>query len=195
MRDIQEKNGDSYQQLTSNLSADYDGIFANKADIVMTIVIEKNIDENKHINGTERYMYFRSDGFVDAGGRFGNMPEKVEYGAKNYIEAFEAGVKGAIKGKVTDKEIEKRKKKEVEERTEAANEYSKEEKANKVKDDRNAELVASITSSFKVADKDTKDKFKALRKELAPDVSTIDELVDLPTEIVEKLLAVFNEEE
>ena len=194
LRDVQEKNGDNYQQLTSNLSADYDGIFANKADIVMTIVVEKNIDENKHISGTDRYMYFRSDGFVDAGGRFSEMPEKVEYSAKNYIEAFEAGVKGAIKGKVTDKEIEKRKKKEVEERSEAANEYVETEKASKAKNDKNAELVASITSAFKASDKDTKDKFKALRKELAPDASTIDELVDLPTEIVEKLVSVFNEE-
>lgn len=139
-------------------------------------------------------MYFRSDGFVDAGGRFSEMPEKVEYSAKNYIEAFEAGVKGAIKGKVTDKEIEKRKKKEVEERSEAANEYVETEKASKAKNDKNAELVASITSAFKASDKDTKDKFKALRKELAPDASTIDELVDLPTEIVEKLVSVFNEE-
>ena len=26
-------------------------------------------------------MYFRSDGFVDAGGRFSEMPGKVKYGA------------------------------------------------------------------------------------------------------------------
>ena len=47
IRDVKEKNGDEYQQLTSNLSADYDGIFANKADIVMTIAVERDIDENK----------------------------------------------------------------------------------------------------------------------------------------------------
>ena len=65
----------------------------------------------------------------------------------------------------------------------------------KVNDDKNAELVEAITTAFKAADKATKDKFKALRKELAPDVGTIDELVDLPTEVVEQLAAVFNEEE
>ncbi len=98
LKDVKEKNGDEYQQLTSNLNADYDGIFANKADIVMTIAVEKNIDEAKRIKGTTRYMWFRTDGFVDAGGRFSEMPERIEYGATNYIEAFEEGVKKAIKG-------------------------------------------------------------------------------------------------
>ena len=65
----------------------------------------------------------------------------------------------------------------------------------KVNDDKNAELVEIITTAFKAADKATKDKFKVLRKELAPDVGTIDELVDLPTEVVEQLAAVFNEED
>jgi len=62
LKDVKEKNGDEYQQLTSNLNADYDGIFANKADIVMTIAVEKNIDEAKRIKGTTRYMWFRTDG-------------------------------------------------------------------------------------------------------------------------------------
>lgn len=53
---VKEKNGDEYQQLTSNLSADYDGIFANKADIVMTIAVEKNIDENKHVQGSYTFL-------------------------------------------------------------------------------------------------------------------------------------------
>ena len=151
LRDIQEKNGDNYQQLTSNLSADYDAIFANKADIVMTIVVEKNIDENKHISGTDRYMYFRSDGFVDAGGRFNEMPEKVEYSADNYIEAFEAGVKGAMASKVTDKEITKRKKEEKESRIKKAQEFKEEEMAEKADDEleeQRAEIINEITNAF-----------------------------------------------
>ena len=45
IKDVKEKNGDEYQLLTSNLNMDYDGIFANKADIVSTIVVERTIDE------------------------------------------------------------------------------------------------------------------------------------------------------
>lgn len=65
----------------------------------------------------------------------------------------------------------------------------------KVNEDENAELIEMITVSFKKADKDTKDKFKALRKELAPDAGSIEGLIELPTEVVRQLASVFNEEE
>lgn len=182
IRDVKEKNGDEYQQLTSNLSADYDGIFANKADIVMTIMVEKDIDENKHINGTTRYMYFRSDGFVDAGGRFNNMPERLEYGAENYIKAFEEGVKGAIKGKITDKEIENRKKAEVEERVKKATEFSKSVKENKIDEDRNEELKSLIQESL------TDEKMPAFKAKLAEyGIRNLKDVSEIPTANLEDL--------
>ena len=165
IRDVKEKNGDEYQQLTSNLSADYDGIFANKADIVMTIAVEKNIDENKHVQGTTRYMWFRTDGFVDAGGRFSEMPERVEYGAENYIEAFEEGVKKAINGKVSDAEIKKRKSAEVKARKEKAEEFAEEETKNKVDISKNEDLIDTIKTKFPDADDDTKAKVKNIMAE------------------------------
>ena len=165
IRDVKEKNGDEYQQLTSNLSADYDGIFANKADIVMTIAVEKNIDENKHVQGTTRYMWFRTDGFVDAGGRFSEMPERVEYGAENYIEAFEEGVKKAINGKVSDAEIKKRKSAEVKARKEKAEEFAEEETKNKVDISKNEDLIDTIKTKFPDADDDTKAKVKDIMAE------------------------------
>ena len=182
LRDIQEKNGDSYQQLTSNLSADYDAIFANKADIVMTIVVEKDIDENKRISGTERYMYFRSDGFVDAGGRFSKMPDKIEYGAENYIQAFEAGVKGAMISDISDKEITKRKKEEKEIRIKKAQEFIEEEKADKAEnelEEQREKLIAEITETFsKASDEQKKAAKEALvgagfKKFTDPDVPVV----------------------
>lgn len=195
LRDITEKNGDTYQQLTSNLSADYDGIFANKADIVMTIVVEKEIDENKHINGTERYMYFRSDGFVDAGGRFSQMPEKIEYGAGNYISAFEAGVKGAIQGKITDKEIIKRKKEETTNRKKAASEYSKAAKELKIDEERNEELINEFREKF--ADLSDKDKapIKDIMKELGLTPKSFKTPDEIPTKYFERVLAAIPNED
>lgn len=186
LRDVTEKNGDTYQQLTSNLSADYDGIFANKADIVMTIVVEKEIDDNKHINSTERYMYFRSDGFVDAGGRFSQMPEKVEYGASNYISAFEAGVKGAIQGKVSDKDIAKRKKEEADERKKSATAFSKAAKENKIDVEKNEELVEDIKTKFTGLEEDEATEVKELMKELG--VKNFKEPDSVPTKHLEQIL-------
>ena len=190
IRDIKEKNGDEYQQLTSNLSSDYDGIFANKADIVATIVVEKDIDENKHINGTTRYIYFRSDGFVDAGGRFNEMPEKIEYGAKNYIQAFEEGVKNAIQSKVSDAEIKKRANAEKKEREMSAKEYAEALKNSGVNTSKNEELVAFVKSHFTKANEDTKKKVKEVMAKYGFKKFTDD---DIPTialeEIVELLKA------
>ena len=164
IRDIKEKNGDEYQQLTSNLSSDYDGIFANKADIVATIVVEKNIDENKHINGTTRFIYFRSDGFVDAGGRFAYMPEKVEYSAENYIRAFEEGVKHAINGDVTDAEIKKRAKAEVKEREMSAKEYAEtlKKELDSSDTDKNEEYVLFIQAHYSNAESSKKKNAKSI---------------------------------
>lgn len=184
IRNIKAKGaGDDYQMLSSNLDADYDGIFSNKADIVMTIEIERDVDENKHVKDSTRYMYFRGNGYVDAGSRFSEMPERVEYGAKNYIEAFENGVKGAIKGKVTNKDIEKRKKAEVEEREKAAEEYSKAAREDKVDEDRNEEIRKEI-KEIASNDDEKKEIFKKCLKD-----NNMKKLSDeVPTRVLESIL-------
>lgn len=117
-RTVNEKNGDSYDMLTSNLSSDYDGIFANKADVVMMIDIEKEI-EGSFIQGTQRYMWFRGNGFVDAGGRFSQIEQKVEFSVDNYIKTVSDAIRAEIKSKkVTDAYIEEKAKQEQQEREE-----------------------------------------------------------------------------
>lgn len=118
IRDIKEKNGDEYQMLTSNLSSDYDGIFANKADICMMGTIEKNIDGG-FVQDAERFMVFRGDGYIDAGGRFADIAPKVEVSAKNYIKTVTDAIRKSIKShEVTDEYIEKKMKQEQQEREE-----------------------------------------------------------------------------
>lgn len=118
IRDIKEKNGDEYQMLTSNLSSDYDGIFANKADICVMGTIEKNIDGG-FVQDAERFMVFRGDGYIDAGGRFADIDSKVEVSAKNYIKTVTDAIKKSIKShEVTDEYIEKKMKQEQQEREE-----------------------------------------------------------------------------
>lgn len=183
IRDIKEKNGEEYQTLTSNLSADYDGIFANKADIVMTIAVEKDIDENKRIEDTTRYMWFRSDGFVDAGSRFSEMPERIEYGAENYIEAFEAGVKGAMANPVSDKEIATRKKEEKAERIKVAENFAKKSSL----ESQRSECVESIQSLFTSATDDKKKAAKTMLTDSGYKKFTDDEV---PVELLQNIIGV-----
>ena len=192
LRDIKEKNGDEYQQLTSNLSADYDGIFSNKADIVMTIAVERDINDDKRVEGNTRYMWFRTDGFVDAGGRFSDMPDKVEYGAKNYINAFESGVKKSIKGKVTNAEINKRKQAEIQERESKATEHIQSIKESNIDPDRNAELMEVVQNKFTDADLTLKKQIKAYMKE--HDIPNFKNSDEIPTKCLETIVEMLNED-
>lgn len=118
IRDIKEKNGDEYQMLTSNLSSDYDGIFANKADLCMMGTIEKSIDGG-FVQEAERYMIFRGDGYVDAGGRFADIESKVEVSAKNYVKTVTDAIKKSIKShEVTDEYIQNKMRQEHKEKEE-----------------------------------------------------------------------------
>lgn len=113
---INEKSGDSYEQLTSNLNTDFDGIFANKADIVMMINAEREIEDGKIVD-TQRYMWFRGDGFVDAGGRFTDIEQKVEFSVDNYIRVVSDAIKKSITSrKADDKYIAEKTKQEQEEK-------------------------------------------------------------------------------
>lgn len=123
IKDVKEKDGDQYSQLTSNLSSDYDGIFSNKADICAMGVIDRDITDGR-LTGTTRYLQFRSDGFVDAGGRFSKIAEKVELSAQNYIDAVKDAIKNEIKSHDTTGDyIEKKAAEEQKEREELYEEH------------------------------------------------------------------------
>lgn len=123
IKDIKEKNGDEYQMLTSNLSTDYDSIFANKADICMMGVIEREITDG-HVDGVSRWMYFRGNGYIDAGGRFEDIADRVEVSAKNYIDTVKDAIKNSIKSHdATDEYIESKSKQEKKEKEDYYNSH------------------------------------------------------------------------
>ena len=96
---------EGYMQLTSNLGADYESAFGDCLDVVLTGVVDKEI-ENKEVNGetkrfstgTTRKLYFRETELIDAGGRFafGTVPEYLEFNKANmaadFIKVVEEGM-------------------------------------------------------------------------------------------------------
>ena len=172
IRDIKEKNGDEYQMLTSNLSSDYDGIFANKADICMMGTVEKNIDGG-FVQDAERFMIFRNDGYVDAGGRFADIEAKVEASAKNYIKTVTDAIRKAIKSHdATDEYIEQKMQQEQKEKEEyyqankekLMNEDAEEDAIEKVMQTCK-DLQAQIKSAIANLDQDTKKALQAKLKD------------------------------
>lgn len=171
-RTVNEKNGDSYDMLTSNLSSDYDGIFANKADVVMMIDIEKDIEDSL-VQGTQRYMWFRGDGFVDAGGRFSQIEQKVEFSVDNYIKTVSDAIRAEIKSHKADDKYMAEKAKQEQKEKEEFYQANKEKLMNEDPDldeyENNLKLCedlkAEIKTAINAADTETKKKLQAKLKE------------------------------
>jgi hypothetical protein len=77
--------------------------------------LEENIKDKKgkdtatNFHDTKTMMYFRPSDYIEiAGGRYTNLPEKVEYGAENFLNVFKEAVEGQLnKTKDTVDELKK----------------------------------------------------------------------------------------
>lgn len=95
-----------YQIVSSNLNADYHNIIAHKADVIGTVVVERSVDgEHKRVSGVETNLYLRGTHFIEAGSRFSNIVEKIEFNAHNFINAIEDAIKNTSSTKMTDEEF------------------------------------------------------------------------------------------
>lgn len=115
---IEEKSGLKYDQLVVSLPQSAREVFVNLADFICFVTVEKERDEDNTLT-TKRYIYFRTDGYVEAGSRFRNVPERVEYGVTEFLDVFRNAIitefdEGTDIVKV-EKEQKKQKQKEVKE--------------------------------------------------------------------------------
>lgn len=192
LRDVSEKGvGEAYQQLTTSLPFDFDSVIADKADIVATISIDKDIIDVNEINGKSvgsiggvtRWVHFRDDNFnVDCGARFDNIIDKVELSVDNYITAIENAIKSAS-GK-SEVEIEQKKVEEVKERTETAKSQAEEIKA--IDPEKNKKLADEIKVKFPNADATVKAQVKEL---LTSNDIKLGSPEDAKTEVLESIVA------
>ncbi|MCY9737545.1 ATP-binding protein [Paenibacillus alvei] len=102
---VEQRDGEEYDQLSLSLPSSAREIFVNAADFIMFITIEKE-KSGKEVE-TKRYMYFRTDGYVEAGSRFTNVPEKIEYDVHGLLDVFKTAVTSEFESKEDMKEAEK----------------------------------------------------------------------------------------
>ena len=161
IKTLTPKNGEAYDMLTSNLSSDYSKIFENKADMIITGVIEREVEDGL-LQDESRWLVFRGDNFVDAGSRFANIVERVPFSTDNFITAVKDAIKSAIGEKATDEYLEKKAKQEQKERED----YYHDNKERLMKEDPNMadvvdevatcdELKAEIKKAIAAADAET----------------------------------------
>lgn len=157
-------SGEKYEQITNNLTDDIYSHFADAAQMVMVGAIDREINGGK-ILSESRVVYLRGNSFVDAGGRFTSIPEKIELSPKAFLDAFEQGVKGSLSSNVDDKTIAKMKKAEeskAEKNIEIAKEKDQRSRENKVDEERNAELLTQIKAAWANVSSELKDKVKTV---------------------------------
>ncbi|MED0870349.1 AAA family ATPase [Bacillus spizizenii] len=85
---------------------------------------KKGRDKASNFHDTKVMMYFRPSEYVEiAGGRYTELPEKVEYSAENFLKTFENAVLGQIKK--TNRTVHEIKKEEEQLREEKVQEAAK----------------------------------------------------------------------
>lgn len=177
-----------YQKLSSNLNADYHNIVAHKADVIGTVVIEKEVND-KRLAETKTMIYFRDNGFVEAGARFKNIAEKTEFNAKNFISTIKDAIKNSSKLKVTDEEMDIIAKEEKMIREKQIAKQTEEEESQASDQDRNKEMYEKIKPLYMSADKSKKVEIKSVIKKHGQTKFDLNAPTKMFEEVLEILLA------
>ena len=180
-------SGEKYEMITNNLSDDIYGHIADAAQMVMVGALDREINNGKIINES-RVVYLRGNSTIDAGGRFTNIPEKIELSPKAFIEAFEIAVKNSLENP-DDKQIEKMKKEEIKTREKTAEIAIKKDKEKQInnEDDR-ITYVQVIVNNFPNASDEVKANAKKILAEAGFKKFTDTEIpIDVLKQIVETL--------
>ena len=121
IRTIREKGDETegYNVLTSTLSDDYESLFSDIFDCVLTGTIEKTVNSKK-ITGEERRLYMRGTGYISAGCRFApdSVPEFIVYEgnfARKFIDTLEDGLRNSKTKPISKEEFKKEQIKEAKE--------------------------------------------------------------------------------
>lgn len=179
---------DGYQQLTSNLSADYEAAFGDVFDVCLTGVIDRTLetkqvgnDKKNVVTDTERRLYFRGTPMIDAGGRFaaGTVPEYLVFDKDNmaadFIKIVEGGMEKSklsgfkVKAKAEDEPVVEAKpvvKPVVNTAAEVEEDEPPFDADSSASEDEEvyslAERLAAVREAFKNAGKELKDQVKAI---------------------------------
>ena len=105
IKDKANVDNEGYMQLSSNLSAAYEAALGDIFDVVLTGIIDRNIETVGDGDNAKRYatdairkLYFRGTPEIDAGGRFAadSVPEYLVFDkpnmAKDFIRVIEEGM-------------------------------------------------------------------------------------------------------
>lgn len=143
-KQVKTRDGNEYEKTTLSLTGKIRDVVLNSVDFIVfiDIVREKVGKETKDV----RYIYFRSDGQLEAGSRFPNIVDRIEYSASGFIGAIEDAILNQYGG--DKKAVEKAKNEQNAEVEKKANAYIESQKNSVNKLDSADELIEYIRSEI-----------------------------------------------
>ena len=211
IKDKANVDNEGYMQLTSNLSAAYEAALGDIFDVVLTGIIDRNIETVGEGDSAKRYatdairkLYFRGTPEIDAGGRFAAdaVPEYMVFDKPNMAADFIRVVEEGMEKSKTDFSV-KPSKPVTKKATKPApasvvvEPEELDEEDEETPFDMDDDLEEEVTFDFteirtEIRNKNkagTPDQKKAVKALLAATGKKLDELEDL--EVLGKMLAVF----
>lgn len=202
--------GESYSILTTNMSQRYFNALKTKLHFLGVAYINREIVKQKtgkknvvtkqeevkgKVMSESRRISFRDDNYsVDSKSRFADIVDEIPLDSDAFIKALTDAImaehsKGDKTVEQSKKDLEKaRKQKEAE-----VAEKLEHDAANKVDEEKNAELVSTIQNKFSDANAATKKKVKAFMAE--HDIPNFKNADEIPTANLEAIVAMLNEDE
>jgi hypothetical protein len=201
--------GESYSILTTNMSQRYFNALKTKLHFLGVAYIDREIVKQKtgkknivtkeeevkgRVLSESRRISFRDDNYsVDSKSRFADIVDEIPLDADAFIKALKDAIlaehsKGGKSVEQSEKELKEARKQQEKELAEK----QKADAANKIDEDRNAELLQVIQNKFPDADAATKKSVKEIMKE--HDIPNFKNADDIPTAILEQIVKVLNQE-
>ena len=201
--------GESYSILTTNMSQRYFNALKTKLHFLGVAYVDREIVKQKtgkknivtkeeevkgRVLSESRRISFRDDNYsVDSKSRFADIVDEIPLDADAFIKALKDAIlaehsKGGKSVEQSEKELKEARKQQEKELAEK----QKADAANKIDEDRNAELLQVIQNKFPDADAATKKSVKEIMKE--HDISNFKNVDDVPTAVLDEIVNVINQE-
>lgn len=145
-RTFETREGLKYDKTTLSLSGRVRDLILNQVDFIIFVELGKELEKGVMVD--KRWIYFRGDSGLEAGSRFKNVPHRIEYSYKGFIETVEKAIEEEYDG---DKEaVEKARKEQNAQKEKEAKEFIKKVKLSK------EELHEQILGTLTKLDRDKK---------------------------------------
>lgn len=181
---------EGYMTLTSNLPNIYESVFGDIFDLVLTGMIDREVIDGKTVS-TVRKLYFRDNGFVDAGCRFSeeSVPEYMIFEgkdtAKEFLNIIKDGLRNSSSEILTKEEFDEKAEEEIQKINENAENIAKElEQEEKEQNKKTAKELRDIIKNLATT-KEKKTKLLAKMKEFGKTKVTDLEIEELESVISE----------